>query len=162
MLHKALCFVVMCLMFASQAVAQTKPAEKKSAPSGVPDKALIQEILNAWGTMDTSVVGKYYDHAPTNVFYDVSPLKFDGWAQYTVGVNQLFNTLKSINFSVNDDAAVHHAGNLAWGNSTVKTVMTDKTGKVTRLDCRWTIVWEKKGADWLIVHDHFSVPMGPE
>jgi ketosteroid isomerase-like protein len=149
------------LLFASLALAQAQSAVKKSAPTeaGVPNKAFIQEILNAWSTMDLSAVGKYYNHAPTNVFYDLAPMKYDGWTQYASGIQPFFNTLKSINFSANDDATVHHAGKLAWGTSTVKTVMTDKNGKVTSVDCRWTIVWEKRGNDWVIVHDHFSAPM---
>jgi len=27
------------------------------------------------------------------------------------------------------------------------------------MDARWTTVWEKRGNNWLIVHDHFSAPL---
>ena len=145
-----LCFT--CLLFSSLALAQGKP-------SGVPDKAYMQKILDAWASMNTETVAKYYDHAPSDVFYDVAPVKYNGWAEYAAGVKQLSGTLNSIKFTANDDAAVHRAGNLIWGTVTVKTVMTDKAGKTTNLDCRWTIVWEKRGANWVIVHDHFSAPL---
>jgi ketosteroid isomerase-like protein len=161
MRHKAISLVIICLLFASLSLAQAKSTESKSTPpkAGVPNKAFIQEILNAWQTLDTAVVGKYYDQSPTNVFYDVAPLKYDGWGQYANGVKEGFASMKSINFSANDDAVVHHAGKLAWGTTTLKTVMTDKAGKVTSFQGRWTIVWEKKGENWVIVHDHFSAPM---
>jgi ketosteroid isomerase-like protein len=143
------------LLFSSVAMAQTK--DKKTA--GAPDKAYIQTILDAWSTLNPDNVAKYYDHDPNDVFYDVSPLKYQGWAEYTAGVKPFFTTLKSAKFTANDDATVHHAGNLAWGTSTVKFEMVDQGGKMSTLNCRWTIVWEKKGANWVIVHDHFSAPM---
>jgi ketosteroid isomerase-like protein len=77
----------------------------------------------------------------------------------TNGVKEGFANVKSITFSANDDAVVHHAGKLAWGTTTIKTVITDKAGKVTNVNGRWTIVWEKKGENWVIVHDHVSAPM---
>ena len=36
-----------------------------------------------------------------------------------------------------------------------------KEGMNEPLDGRWTVVWEKRGKDWLIVHDHFSAPLPP-
>lgn len=157
MRHKALVLLFTSLLFSSFALAQGKPAEKASA--GVPDKAFMEKISEAWSTMNLDNIAKYYDPAPSLAFYDIAPLKYTGWAQYAAGSKQEFAGLKSIKFIVNDDAAVHHAGNLAWGTATVKTTMTDKAGKVTKLDCRWTVVWEKKGASWVIVHEHFSAPM---
>jgi ketosteroid isomerase-like protein len=38
---------------------------------------------------------------------------------------------------------------------------SDKADKTTNLDRRWTTVWEKKGPNWLIVHEHFSAPTEP-
>jgi ketosteroid isomerase-like protein len=108
--------------------------------------------------MNTDNVKPYYDQAPANVFYDLSPLKFVGFEAYAEGVKPVFKTLKSLTFTLNDDLALHSAGNLAWGTVTVKTVMTDQAGKVTNLDCRWTAIWQRKGTAWVIVHDHFSAP----
>jgi ketosteroid isomerase-like protein len=36
-----------------------------------------------------------------------------------------------------------------------------KDGSKEAMDGRWTLVWEKRGDDWLVVHEHFSVPLGP-
>ncbi len=166
MRYKALALVVICLLCSSIALTQAKSAEKKApakaaaqAAAGMPDKALLQQILDAWGTLNPDNVAKYYDQAATDVFYDVAPVKYNGWAEYAAGFRQLAATLQALKFTLNDDATVHHAGNLAWGTATVRTAMTDKSGKTTNVDCRWTMVWQKKGADWVIVHDHFSAPM---
>ncbi len=158
MRRQAFVLLIAVLLFSSLALAQKKAAGK-AVSSGAPDKVLMQKINDAWGTMDPDNAAKYYDKSASDVFYDVAPLKYSGWAEYVAGAKQLLETLKSIKFVVNDDAVVHRASTLAWGTATVKTTMTDKSDKTTNLDCRWTVVWEKKGADWLIVHEHFSVPM---
>ena len=38
--------------------------------------------------------------------------------------------------------------------------MTKKSGAKDELDFRWTVIWDKEGTDWLIIHEHVSVPMG--
>jgi len=37
--------------------------------------------------------------------------------------------------------------------------MTHKNGKVDMGDLRWTVVFEKQGGKWLIVHEHVSMPV---
>ena len=159
MRHKALVLLFTSLLFCSYALTQAKPAGMAAA--GVPDKAFMQKICDVWSTMNLDNAAKYYDSSPALLFFDISPLKYTGWAQYAAGAKKELAGLKSIKFVVHDDAAVHHGGNFAFGTATVNTTMTDKAGKVTNLDCRWTVVWEKKGAKWLIVHEHFSAPMPP-
>ncbi len=161
MVRKILPLVLCGLLLTSIAFAQAKPAAKKpaSAATGAPDRALLQKVLEAWATLNTDSVAKYYDQAPNDVFYDVAPVKYTGWQEYANGFKQMAETVKSIQFTLNDDATVHHAGNWAWATATAKMVMTDKSDKVTNLDTRWTTVWEKKGAKWVIVHDHFSAPL---
>ncbi len=166
MRYKALALIAACLVFSSVALAQEKPAEKKApakaaakAPAGVPDVALMKQIAEAWSSMDPENAAKYYDKTPSDVFFDAAPLKYTGWDEYLKGSKEFFSTLKSLKFTVNDDAAVHHAGNFAYGTATARMEMTDKSDKTQNFDTRWTLVWEKKGATWLVVHEHFSVPM---
>jgi len=35
-----------------------------------------------------------------------------------------------------------------------------KDGKATEAEVRYTGIWEKRGANWLLVHEHLSAPMG--
>jgi ketosteroid isomerase-like protein len=51
-----------------------------------------------------------------------------------------------------------HAGNTAWATATVDGEMVNKDGSRLKIDARWTSVWEKRGNEWLIVHEHFSMP----
>ncbi len=151
---------LLSLFALAQGKSEMKSMGGKSAAA--PDKAFMQKIFDAWTTLDTDKVAPYYDHAPNDVFYDIMPLKYTGWAEYAAGIKPFFETVTSAKGIVNDDAAVHTQGNWAWGDATVKFTYTEKTGKTTNLDCRWTVVWEKKGGNWVIVHDHFSAPLPME
>lgn len=35
-----------------------------------------------------------------------------------------------------------------------------KDGKSTETDVRYTGIWEKRGANWVLVHEHLSAPLG--
>jgi ketosteroid isomerase-like protein len=48
----------------------------------------------------------------------------------------------------------------AWATATGHGTLTKKTGAKEDLDFRWTVLWDKEGSDWLIIHEHVSVPMG--
>jgi len=60
---------------------------------------------------------------------------------------------------VNDDAELHPAGNYVWGTATIKEEMVHKDGKIDMSNFRWTMIFEKQGGKWLIVHEHTSVPL---
>ena len=152
------CFALAASSFAAAQAAAPPKAAGKPAGAAAPDKALLRQILTAWESMNTDNVAKYYDQAPGDVFYDIAPLKYQGFTQYAEGVTSMFASLSALKFTLNDDVAVHHMGSWAWCTATVKAAMTDKAGKTENVDARWTAIFEKKGAGWVIVHDHFSAP----
>lgn len=147
-----------CLFLLTFASAQGKSKAPAKA-AAAPDKAMLQKVMDAWMSLDISQPAQFYDKAPGDVFYDIAPLKYNGWSEYAKGVQALYDTLQSAKGTVNDDAVVHHAGSLAWATATVAFEMTPKSGSPESLECRWTSVWEHKGGKWVIVHDHFSAPL---
>jgi len=50
---------------------------------------------------------------------------------------------KSGNFTVNDHARLHPAGNYVWGTATVKEDLLVKDGKPFVATLRWTVVLRK-------------------
>ena len=166
--------VVVCLLVAAPlAFAQQGPAASIEAVAGapaqaakaadvvanLPDRELLTRILEGWSSLNPDNVVRFYDQASPFPFYDVAPLKYDSFPAYVAGVKELASTLSSLNFTVNQDLVVRPAG-AGWAVSTVTLHMrmAPKTGDPTELDGRWTVVWQKKGAGWMIVHDHFSAP----
>jgi ketosteroid isomerase-like protein len=130
-----------------------------AAPPATDFKALMQKELDAWSTLDTDKAGAFFDKGADNVYYDIAPLKYNGWSEYAAGVKQNFPDVSSIAFTMHDDARTHQHGSLVWGTATVHTVLMLKSGTQQALDARWTVIWEKRGKDWLVVHEHFSAPL---
>ena len=147
---------------AGQQSGQRPPSRRAStsaARTGVPDKALMQKIWDGWSTLDPTNVAQFYDKSPDNAFYDITPVKYDGWEAYqkgTQGLREMFNSAK---FTVNDDARVHSSGDGALGTATVTAQLTGKDGKTQNTTLRWTVIWANQGGQWLIVHEHVSAPL---
>lgn len=150
--------IIFVFLLRASGFSQSKPA----ANAEVPSKALMSKILAAWNTGDPAKAAPFYDKTPTNVYFDFAPLQYKGWNEYDAGVKQAMATFQSLKFTLHDDAKVHRAGNTAWGTATWSGQGKLKNGNGVSLEGRWTCIWEKKGANWLIVHEHFSVPWAPE
>ncbi len=132
---------------------------KTATVQRVPSKQLMQQIADAWCTLDMFKPAPYYDKNPTDLFFDFSPLKYTGWQQYADGVKAFVANVQSAKVTLGDDTQVQRSGNMAIGATTLRLDMNNKDGTKQTLVGRWTAVWEKKGDKWLIVHDHWSAPL---
>jgi ketosteroid isomerase-like protein len=130
-------------------------------PETVPplEKSNLQSVLDAWSSMDMSKPAALYSHDAGVLYFDVAPRKYSGWDEYAKGTAEMFKSMKSISFKLNDDAQVHSVGNLAWSAATVDGVAVMGDGSKMDLPARWTSVWERRNNQWIIVHDHFSAPL---
>jgi ketosteroid isomerase-like protein len=152
--HLTLCSVA--LLLSISALGQAKASKMMSR--SMPDKAYMQKIWDGWSTLDTANVAHFYakgDHT----FYDIAPLKYASWEEYETGVKKELGDYKAATFTVNDDAQIHPAGDYVWGTATVKSDMTQKSGKRELGQFRWTVIFHKEKGEWLIVHEHVSAPM---
>jgi len=150
------CVFVLSLLGLAQS---NKPAPKKVVPSdsGL-DRVMLQTVLDGWSTLDPADAAKFYAHGP-GTFFDVAPLKYSSWEEYEAGVRKVLVDYQSIKFTLNDDAAVHVHGDVAWATSTIKKDAVLKGGKREMATLRWTAIWEKRDGKWVIVHDHTSEPL---
>ena len=142
-------------------LAQANTQKQSAAPThpGLPDRKLMQQIMDAWATMDPGAAAKYYDQSPDDTFFDdAGGVKFVGWPAYEAGIRKVLVSEQTTKWTVNDDAVVHRAGNDAWGTATVHTEYVFKNGSRQVMEERWTLIWTKKGGNWLVVHEHFSAP----
>jgi ketosteroid isomerase-like protein len=158
----------LCLSLASYSAAQTttktdhkKPHTEKMAShaGGKLEQARLQEEWNAWcKKLDPKDAAPFYAKGTGHVFYDLAPLKYDGWDEYEKGAAQLLANFKSAKCSVND-VDIHNAGDWAWVTAIVHLDLVGKDDKPEPLDTRWTSIWQRQGGEWLIAHEHVSVPM---
>lgn len=132
---------------------------KVSTASETDFKALMRRILKAWETLDPANAAPFYAKDPGNVFYDIVPLKYTGWAEYAEGVKKVIGDFASQKLTLGDDVRTHRQGSFAWATATWHGEIVTKSGDKRPLDGRWTLIWEKRGRKWLIVHEHVSVPL---
>jgi len=155
-MRNRLIVLLVCLLVVA-AAAQTKSSKKMMA-SGAPDRALMEKIWAGWSTLNSDNVAEYYAKGP-HTFYDIAPLKYGSWDEYSEGVKKELADYKSAACTVNDDSQIHPAGDTTWGTATVKCDMTTSAGKREMSQFRWTVIWQKQDGKWLIVHEHVSSPI---
>ncbi len=151
--------ILTCSLAVAQHNAKAKSAPAKPAAGAVPDRALAQKIWDGWCTLNPDNVAAYYDKSAGNVYFDIAPRKYDGWPAYAKGAQAVLSGFQSCKATVNPDFAPHRAGNTVWANATVDVDVVMKDGKNEQLPMRWTAVWQDKRGQWLIVHEHVSVPL---
>ena len=122
-------------------------------------RPLVEKIVAAWATLDPSKPGEYYAKDPGLTFFDVAPLKYGGWQEYEDGWVKMIQDWKSLKIAVNPDFKATRMGNAVWATSTMHFDIEPKKGAVMKSEGRATQVWERRGDNWLIVHEHISVPM---
>jgi ketosteroid isomerase-like protein len=123
-------------------------------------RKLIDGYCAAWSTGNADAPAKFYAKDDGLVFYDVAPFSYHSWKEYHEGVKKEFlDSAASVTLSAGKDLKVHRRGTVAW--TTVPMHLSEKTkdGKDVEIDVRYTGIWEKRPAGWLLVHEHISAPL---
>ena len=150
------------LLMAVSASAQYPTGAPQHPPAGAdPEiRTTLERLYAAWSDLDPAKTARFYAKDPQLAFFDVAPMKYTGWAEYAAGVPQAFANYRSGKFTLNDDLRVHRHGNQAWATATWRGELTTKAGGTEQVAGRYTAVLEKRGKDWLLLHEHMSVPLG--
>ena len=140
------------LLTAGPAVSQSEPGNEL--------RAMMPAIMHAWDDLDPAKAARYYAKDSDLVFYDDSPLKYVGWEAYARGVRKEFAGYKSFRTTLANDVAVHVVGSrFAWGTATWRADAVKSDGSSEVVDGRWTVLFERRQGQWLIIHEHVSVPV---
>jgi|SRR5271154_462745 len=123
-------------------------------------RQLMQQIWDGWGTLNPANTAKFYSKDVDRTFFDIAPLKYQGWSEYDAGVRKTFSDYGSAKFTLDADQHIVQRANFAWATATGHGTLTRKTGGKEEMNFRWTVLWEKIENDWLIIHEHVSVPLG--
>ena len=154
LLYVALAFAGALLTFVG-ARAQQKASDDATF------RKLIDGYCAAWSTGDADARAKYYAKDNGLVFYDITPFSYHGWKEYHEGVQRvIFSNMESESLTAGKDLKVTRRGVVAW--TTVSMHFSEKTkdGKNVETDVRYTGIWEKRGKNWVLVHEHLSAPLG--
>ena len=93
--------------------------------------------------------------------YDVAPFAYHGWQEFHDGVQKEFlDNASELKLTAAKDLKVTRRGMIAWTTVPMHLMEKSKNGKTTEMDLRYTGIWEKRGASWVLVHDHLSAAAG--
>jgi ketosteroid isomerase-like protein len=135
------------------------PARSQKASETAEFKTLIQHYWEAWSTLNPDKAASMYSQDADAVFFDVAPMKYNGWGEYKEGVKKVFSSATTASIAPNDDLKVTRRGSIAWTSNTFHGTINQKEGQPIQLNGRHTAVWEKRGGHWIIVHEHVSAPL---
>jgi ketosteroid isomerase-like protein len=122
-------------------------------------RKLIDALCAAWSTGNAEAPAKFYAKDKDLVFYDVAPFAYHGWKEYHDGVQKEFlDNASEIKLTAGKDLKVTRRGMIAWTTVPMHLMEKTKDGKTSEMDLRYTGIWEKRGASWVLVHDHLSAP----
>jgi ketosteroid isomerase-like protein len=124
-------------------------------------RKLIDDYCSAWSSGNADAPAKFYAKDNGLVFYDLAPFAYHSWKEYHDGVQkEFFANMASGSLTAGKDLKVWRRGTVAW--TTVSMHFSEKTkdGKTSETDVRYTGIWEKRGANWVLVHEHLSAPLG--
>jgi ketosteroid isomerase-like protein len=123
-------------------------------------RKLIDDYCAAWSTGNAEAPAKFYAKEDGLVFYDVAPFAYHSWSEYHQGVQKEFlENAESIKLTAGHDLKVTRRGTVAWTTAPMHLMEKTKDGKTIELDLRYTGIWEKRGASWVLVHEHLSTPL---
>jgi ketosteroid isomerase-like protein len=136
-------------------------ARAQQPPNDEPTfRKLTNDYCAAWSTGNTDAVAKFYAQDGDLIFYDVAPFSYHAWKEYVPGVHKtLLDGAAELKLTAGDDLRVTRRGSVAWTVVPMHFREKTKDGKVIEADLRYTGIWEKRGSNWLLVHEHVSVPM---
>jgi ketosteroid isomerase-like protein len=124
-------------------------------------RKLIDGYCAAWSTGDPNAPAKFYAKDDGLIFYDLAPFEYHGWKEYHDGVQkEFFDNMASGVLSAGKDLKVSRHGTVAWTTGSMHFSEKTKDGKTSETNVRYTGIWEKRGHDWLLVHEHLSAPLG--
>lgn len=122
-------------------------------------RKLTDDFCAAWSTGNAEAPAKFYAKDDGLVFYDVAPFAYHGWKEFHDGVQKEFlDNASEIKLTAGKDLKVTRRGMIAWTTVPMHLMEKTKQGKTSEMDLRYTGIWEKRGARWVIVHDHLSAP----
>ncbi len=152
--------VTLCLVLSTLASSRAIGAQTTNPRAEAEFKALIERYYAAWNTLNAESPASYYAKDTDLVFYDIRPLKYNGWAEYQEGVKRnFFDLISGGELTPRNDLKVTVRGRVAWTTLTFRFTATLKAGGAIDLVARHTAIWEKRAGKWMIVHEHVSAPL---
>ena len=112
---KAILALTLVLMVALADLVEAKAPARRAQAADAEFKKLVADYYEAWNHLNTDTPAKYYAKDADLIFYDIAPMKYNGWKEYHDGVQKyFFDTAETAKLTPNmDDLKVTRRGNVA-------------------------------------------------
>jgi ketosteroid isomerase-like protein len=141
-----------------------KAAEAKPADTSAKDiadiKALEDNFIKAMTTKDVNAIMAFYVPDASLVVFDVSPPRqYSGAEAYRKDWQDTLALFPGPVEASISDLDVSVGGDIAWSRSIQHVAGAMKNGKKMDLTVRVTDGYKRVNGQWLIAHEHVSVPV---
>jgi uncharacterized protein (TIGR02246 family) len=134
------------------------PPAKADARADI--KALEDQFITAFKAKDLDGIMKVYVPDQTLFVFDVvPPRQYVGAAAYRKDWQEFLDSFNGPITVELTDLDITADDNLAYSHSIQRVAGTDKQGEKLDLTVRVTDVYKKINGNWLVIHEHVSVPV---
>ncbi len=117
-------------------------------------------LWQAWNArLRPADAARFYSKNPHDLFFDLAPLEFKGWAQYQRVASRALAGGGHAVTHIHKDFTVIKSGDLVVTAFTFDVEFYGPRGVPHGLTGRETDVWTRRHGRWVIIHQHMSVPM---
>ena len=125
------------------------------------DETTLRQLIADWSAAARrrDYDGVLAHHAPTILMFDVPPpFQSEGLQEYRKTWDLFFGSMAdppTFDFS---DVRLTVGADLAFATAHGKCLNKEKDGTVTDLHFRLTMCFQKRNGQWLVIHEHHSLP----
>jgi ketosteroid isomerase-like protein len=120
-------------------------------------RRLSLEIIAAYERRDTAALKGFYARQPDALFFWERQMTYS-WEQISRTMDALVSAVANMKLTTTEFRA-GGSGNAGWFAAAFHAERTTPDGRQFSSDGRWTVIAEKRGGRWLIVHEHTSFPL---
>jgi ketosteroid isomerase-like protein len=148
------------LLFAGCLGCGPAPATDTSAQDQAAIKSLEDRFSAAFSAKDVNAIMALYEPGDNLVVFDlVPPRQYTGWAAYKKDWEDTFAANPGPTEMKLSELEISVGGDVAFSHSIQSGFFTDKSGKKMPITVRVTDGYKKVNGQWLITHEHVSVPV---
>lgn len=120
-------------------------------------RALCEQLFAAHRSLDPEAIMQLYAEQPNGLYFWERALAYD-YGQIAQTVGAIASSVAALTLTPGEFRA-GGTGDTGWFAVTFHAARTLPDGRAFETDGRFTVVAERIGAHWLIVHDHASLPL---
>jgi len=153
----AYCLTIITVLGTFQQPPISDSAQAAGNPIAEEMRTFSQEIISAYEKRDTVRLKSLYAKQPDALFFWERKMSYS-WSNIDATIDGLVTALSRLRLTMNEFRS-GGSGKTGWFAATFQAERVTTEGKEFTSEGRWTVIAEKIGGRWMIVHEHTSFPL---